>query len=90
MSSCFYTLYSCLQLTFIHPDLTDVFKAGVLKAPGKLVVLKDGTVEQSPADNKKYRALTLPNGLRVSLLVQPKKLCYASLFVCLFALSIPA
>jgi hypothetical protein len=47
----------------------DAFGAGILKAPGKLVVLPEGTVEKSPADTKTYRALTLKNGLRVRMRV---------------------
>jgi len=34
------------------------------RAPGKLIVLPPNVVEQSPSDDKQYRALTLPNGLR--------------------------
>lgn len=42
------------------------------KAPGQLVVLPDGIVETSESDKKQYRALTLPNGLRVLLASDPK------------------
>ena len=42
------------------------------RAPGKLIVLPPSTVEKSPADDKDYRALTLPNGLRVLLASDPK------------------
>jgi hypothetical protein len=35
------------------------------KAPNKKLVVADGTIEQSPADRRKYRAFTLANGLRV-------------------------
>jgi hypothetical protein len=35
------------------------------KAPNKKRVILDGTIEQSPADRRKYRAFTLANGLRV-------------------------
>ena len=42
------------------------------KAPGKLIVYPDGIVEKSPSDKYAYRALTLPNGLRVLLASDPK------------------
>jgi len=42
------------------------------RAPGKLVVLPPSVVEKSPADEKNYRYLTLPNGLRVMLVNDPK------------------
>ena len=42
------------------------------RAPGKLVVLPPGIIRKSPADEKEYRALTLPNGLRVLLASDPK------------------
>ena len=41
------------------------------RAPGKLVVLPPDAVQKSPADNKEYRAMTLPNGLRVLLTSDP-------------------
>jgi len=42
------------------------------RAPGKLVVLPPNAVQQSPSDEKSYRAMTLPNGLRVLLASDPK------------------
>ena len=39
---------------------------------GRLVVFPDSLVEKSPSDPYKYRALTLPNGLRVLLASDPK------------------
>ena len=42
------------------------------KAPGKRIVFPDGLVEKSPSDKYAYRALTLPNGLRVLLASDPK------------------
>ena len=42
------------------------------RAPGKLVVLPPAAVEKSPSDEKDYRAMTLPNGLRVLLASDPK------------------
>jgi hypothetical protein len=39
----------------------------LVPAPGKLLVLPEDQIEKSPADDKLYRALTLPNGLRVLL-----------------------
>ncbi|GAB5034981.1 insulin-degrading-like metalloprotease family [Nannochloropsis oceanica] len=44
----------------------EVESGDVLTYPGKTVVFK-GEVQQSPADTKKYRALTLGNGLKVLL-----------------------
>jgi len=41
-------------------------------APGKKIVLPDGIVEKSEQDRRSYRALTLPNGLRVFLASDPK------------------
>ena len=41
------------------------------RAPGKLVVLPPDAVQKSPADSKTYRAMTLPNGLRVLLTSDP-------------------
>lgn len=41
------------------------------RAPGKLVVLPTPP-QKSPSDEKEYRALTLPNGLRVLLASDPK------------------
>ena len=41
------------------------------RAPGKLIVLPNPP-QKSPSDEKDYRALTLPNGLRVLLASDPK------------------
>uniref|UniRef100_A0A6T8KCF8 Peptidase M16 N-terminal domain-containing protein n=1 Tax=Hemiselmis andersenii TaxID=464988 RepID=A0A6T8KCF8_HEMAN len=51
--------------------IEDAFGEGVRKAPGKLIVGKDGSVEKSPEDKRSYRTLTLPNGLRVLLASDP-------------------
>ena len=37
------------------------------RAPGKLIVLPRDALEKSPSDDKDYRALTLPNGLRYAV-----------------------
>ena len=37
------------------------------RAPGKLIVLPRDALEKSPSDDKEYRALTLPNGLRYAV-----------------------
>jgi len=42
------------------------------RAPGKLVVLPPNSIDKSPSDDKNYRGLTLPNGLRVLLASDPK------------------
>jgi insulysin len=74
----FLSLYLVISLHFpLFPspschsadESTDVFGEGVLKAPGKLV--KGAEVEKSPSDKRSYRALTLPNGLRVLLASDP-------------------
>eukprot|EP00283_Hemiselmis_rufescens_P014323 CAMPEP_0173441206 /NCGR_PEP_ID=MMETSP1357-20121228/23831_1 /TAXON_ID=77926 /ORGANISM="Hemiselmis rufescens, Strain PCC563" /LENGTH=1140 /DNA_ID=CAMNT_0014406771 /DNA_START=93 /DNA_END=3515 /DNA_ORIENTATION=+ len=54
-----------------EPAVEDAFGEGIRKAPGKLVVGKDGEVEKSPEDRRSYRTLTLPNGLRVLLASDP-------------------
>jgi len=48
------------------------FATGFNVAPGKKVVLPGGTVRSSALDRRSYRALTLPNGLRVLLASDPK------------------
>ena len=42
------------------------------KAPGRLIVHPETLIEKSPSDQNLYRALTLPNGLRVLLASDPK------------------
>jgi len=42
------------------------------KAPGRIMVDPEGTVETSPADKRSYRSLVLANGLRVLIASDPK------------------
>ena len=53
------------------PDLSPII-GEYNKAPGKLIVYPSEVVEKSPSDQYSYRALTLPNGLRVLLASDPK------------------